>query len=49
LQIKLSGLAEDIGKLGLAVAIICFLANVIIWLYRMSEPVRDFPFLNSSA
>ena len=38
-QIKLSALAEDIGKLGLAVAIVCFLANVIIWLYRMSEPV----------
>ena len=39
MQVKLAALAEDIGKLGLAVSIVCFLANVIIWLIRMSEPV----------
>jgi hypothetical protein len=47
LQVKLAGLAKDISKPGLAVAMICFVANVIFWLYRMSEPVRDFPPLNS--
>ncbi len=39
-QIKLAGVAETVGKFGLAVAVACFVAQVIIWLSGMSKKVR---------
>eukprot|EP00291_Cryptomonas_curvata_P007377 CAMPEP_0172195970 /NCGR_PEP_ID=MMETSP1050-20130122/26527_1 /TAXON_ID=233186 /ORGANISM="Cryptomonas curvata, Strain CCAP979/52" /LENGTH=714 /DNA_ID=CAMNT_0012872139 /DNA_START=41 /DNA_END=2181 /DNA_ORIENTATION=+ len=38
LQVKLAIVAENIGKLGLAVAVICFVAQTIIWLATMAKP-----------
>jgi len=37
LQIKLAGVAETVGKFGLAVAVACFLAQTIIWLADMGH------------
>ncbi len=37
---KLGIVAENIGKLGLAVATICFVAQTIIWLVSMGKEVR---------
>ena len=39
-QVKLGIVAENIGKLGLAVATICFIAQTIIWLVSMGQEVR---------
>jgi hypothetical protein len=39
-QIKLGTVAENIGKLGLAVATVCFVAQTIIWLVSMGQEVR---------
>jgi hypothetical protein len=39
-QVKLAIVAENIGKLGLAVAIICFVAQIIIWLAEMGKEVK---------
>jgi hypothetical protein len=40
--VKLGIVAENIGKLGLAVATICFVAQTIIWLVSMGQEVRCF-------
>ena len=40
-QVKLAIVAEKIGKLGLAAAVICFVAQMIIWLVGMSKKVRN--------
>merc|ERR1719399_331531 len=37
LQEKLTVLAENIGKLGTAVAVFCFFAQLIVWLVRLTE------------
>ena len=39
-QIKLAGVAETVGKFGLAVSVACFLAQTIIWLAEMGKKVR---------
>ena len=39
-QLKLAALSKDIGKVGLAVAVLVFVANVAAWLYRLGLPVR---------
>ncbi len=42
-QIKLAGVAETVGKFGLAVAVACFLAQTIIWLAEMGAKVSPHP------
>ena len=37
---KLGDAAETIGKFGLAVAIVCFVAQTVIWFVNMSRKVR---------
>ncbi len=39
-QVKLGTVAENIGKLGLAVATVCFVAQTIIWLVSMGQEVH---------
>ena len=39
-QVKLGDAAETIGKFGLAVAIVCFVAQTVIWFVNMSRKVR---------
>ena len=39
-QVKLGTVAENIGKLGLAVATVCFVAQTIIWLVGLGQEVR---------
>jgi hypothetical protein len=38
-QIKLAGVAETVGKFGLAVAVACFVAQTIIWLAELGKKV----------
>jgi magnesium-transporting ATPase (P-type) len=42
-QIKLAGVAETVGKFGLAVSAACFVAQTIIWLAEMGQKVPTGP------